>query len=190
MRPGDTGVKRRVTVGHVLKPVGLKGEIKIVPMSDNPDRFAPGGKLWMVGAGGEARSFIVERVSEHKGNLRLKLGGIDSVEEADGYRGREVFVHEDEVPPLPEGEYYHFQILGLPVYTASEKLLGKVADIFTAGEKDVYVVKGRGREYLVPVNGQTVDVIDVAAGRIRLFRMPGYIPDDPESGPDEEMDAV
>lgn len=173
----------------VLKPVGLKGELKVAPMTDNPDRFVPGGRLWMEGGEGEVHSFLIDSVSGHKGNLKVKLDGVDSVEDAEEYRGREVFVPEDEVPPLPEGEYYHFQIIGLPVYTSSGKLLGKVMDIFTAGEKDVYVVKGRGREYMVPVNDDTVREIDVKGGRISLYRMDGYIPEDPDN-PGEGTDAI
>jgi len=165
-------------VGVVIKPVGLKGEIKVKPLTDNPDRYAPGSSLWFAPVGGKPAPFVVEDVSEYKGILRVLFAGIESVEEAERYRGQEIFVPEAEVPPLPEGEYYHFQIIGLDVYASGGRLLGKVTDIFEAGEKDVYVIKGRGKEYLVPATGEHIREIDVERGRITLYPMEGYIPED------------
>src|SRR5512135_2101879 len=165
MRPGDPGVTRKVIVGLVLKAVGLKGELRIRPLTDNPDRYALGGRLWLTTPEGELKAFVIRSLKKHKGNFTVGLSGIETVEEAKSYLGQEVFVPESEVPPLPEGEYYHFQILGLPVYTHKGVLLGKVAEIFPAGEKDVYVVKGKGREYLIPVTDDAVREIDVKGGR-------------------------
>ena len=168
-----------VTVGVVLKPVGLKGELKVMPLTDNPGRFVPGGRVWLPSPEGEPAAFTIRSVSAApKGQLRLALDGIDTLDDAVKYRGKEFSVPEDEVPPLPEGEYYHYQILGLSVYTHGGMLLGKVTDIFTAGEKDVYEVKGGGREYLIPVNRDTVREVDLKGGRILLYRMEGYIPED------------
>jgi 16S rRNA processing protein RimM len=161
-----------------LKAVGLKGELRIKPLTDNPDRYAVGGSIWLTPPGGEPRAFVIRSIKEYKGSLTVGLDGIETVGEAEGYRGQEVFVPESMVPPLPEGEYYHFQVLGLPVYTHKGILLGKVEDIFTAGEKDVYVVRGKGREYLIPVTEETVREIDVKEGRIDLHPMKGYIPED------------
>lgn len=175
MCPGDPGVNK-VVVGLVLRPVGLKGELKVRPLSDNPDRYAVGRRLWLAPKGGEARPFTIADVREQKGNLVVSFEGIETVEDADACRDAEIYVPEDEVPPLPEGEYYHYQVIGLSVYTHDGRLLGKVTDIFPAGEKDVYVVKGRGKEYLIPVTGEHVKEIDVKGGRILLNRMEGYIP--------------
>jgi 16S rRNA processing protein RimM len=174
--PGDSGIGRKVLVGVVLKPVGLKGELKVRPISDNPERFEPGGRLWVDDPNGGTSVYVIASVSEHGGSLRVALDGVSDVEEAERLRGREFYVPESEVPPLPEGEYYHYQIIGLSVYTHTGRLLGKVTDIFTAGEKDVYVVKGRDKEYLIPVTEEHVREIDVKAGRITLNPMEGYIP--------------
>jgi len=176
MCPGDPGVRRNVIVGTVLKAVGLKGELKIKPLTDNPGRYIVGGRLWLEGEDGLS-PFTITSVREYKGNLTVSLEGIESVDEAGRYGGRDVFVPESEVPPLPEGEFYHYQVLGLPVYTYKGRLLGKVTDIITAGEKDVYVVGGGGEEYLIPVTDDAVDEIDVKNGKILLRRMEGYIPE-------------
>ncbi len=179
MRTGDPGITRKVIVGEVVKPVGLKGELRIRPITDNPERFSEGGTVRADAKDGGEHALVIRHVSpEPKGTLRVVFEGVGSVDEAEALRGRTLYVHESDVPPLPEGEYYYFQIIGLSVYTYSGKLLGKVTDIFTAGEKDVYEVKGGGKEYLIPVTDDAVDVIDVPGGRIVLKRMEGYIPED------------
>jgi len=164
-----------VLVGLVLKPVGLKGELKVRPITDNPERFEPGGMLW-ADVRGAAESYEILSVSEHKGNLKVLLEGVSSVEEAERFRDVELYVPESEVPPLPEGEYYHYQIIGLEVYTHKGMLLGTVSDIISAGEKDVYIVRGQGKEYLIPVTEEHVREIDPDSGRITLNPMEGYIP--------------
>lgn len=160
----------------ITKPVGLKGELKIKPLTDNPERYEPGGKLWMDPPGSGPVCLVIEHVSEHKGSLKVRFEGVGSVDEAEKYRGLDVYVPESEVPPLEEGEYYHFQVLGLDVYSGSGMLLGKVTDIIAAGEKDVYIVQGGGKEYLIPVTEEHVKEIDVKSGRIDLYPMKGYIP--------------
>ncbi len=159
----------------MLKPVGLKGEFKVMPLTDNPERFEPGATVWLAKPEGDYAAFTIRSVGGHKGNLRVSLAGIDTVEEAGRCRGQEISVPESEVPPLPEGVYYHYQILGLEVYYYDGRLLGTVKEIFAAGEKDVYVVGGRGKEYLIPVTEETVKEIDLKGGRILLNRMEGYI---------------
>lgn len=179
MRPRDTGIGeggRKVLVGVVVKAVGLKGELKIRPLTDNPERYAPGGRIWLETPDGKTAAFTVEAAREQKDCLVVSLEGIASVEEAEEFRGREVFVPESEVPPLPKGEFYHYQVLGLPVFTAKGRLLGKVAEIIPAGEKDVYVVKGGGKEYLIPVTDDAVDSMDLQEG-IKLRPLKGYIPE-------------
>ncbi|MHB8174883.1 MAG: ribosome maturation factor RimM [Nitrospirota bacterium] len=202
MRTGDTGIEKRVVVGIVLKTVGLKGEVKIKPLTDNPERYRAGATVWAepgkaegtrgaeggrarltrrAGAGLPAPSaavpLTVKSVRDAGRDLAVFFEEVGTVEEAEGLRGKELFVPESEVPPLPEGEYYQFQVLGLEVYTSGGRLLGKVGDIIEAGGKDVYVVKGAGKEYLIPVIDDAIERIDVRGGRITLRPMKGYIPE-------------
>jgi len=176
MRAGDTGIDKKITVGIVQKTIGLKGEIKVRPLSDNPERYEPGGRLWFDGVEG---GFVIATVREQKDSLVITLEGVGTIEEAGRFLDKEVYVPESEVPPLPEGEYYHYQVIGTEVYTHGGKILGKVTDIMTAGEKDVYEVTGRGgRQYMIPVTDDAVDVMDIKGGRITLFPLEGYIDED------------
>jgi 16S rRNA processing protein RimM len=177
VRPGDTGIETRVLVGIVLKTIGLKGELKIKPLTDNPDRYSEGAKVWAVGLSETPVMLTVKSSRESGRDIAVFFEEIDSIEKAEGFRGKNLFVPESDVPPLPEGEYYQFQVLGLEVYTSRGRLLGKVSDIIEAGEKDVYVVRGGGKEYLIPVTDDAVEEIDVKGGKIKLRPMKGYIPE-------------
>jgi 16S rRNA processing protein RimM len=177
VRPGDTGIEARVLVGIVLKTVGLKGELKIKPLTDNPDRYSEGETIWAGGPSDTPVQLTVRSSRDAGRDIAVFFDEIDSIEKAEGFRGKELFVQESDVPPLPEGEYYQFQVLGLEVYTSRGRLLGKVTDIIEAGEKDVYVVRGGGKEYLIPVTDDAVEEIDVKGGKIKLRPMKGYIPE-------------
>jgi len=178
VRTGDTGIGRKVSVGRVIKPVGLKGGLKVRPETDNPERYEVGGALWLDSPDtGEPVRHTITSSSEYRGFFKITLDGISSVEEADKYRDAEIYVPLSEVPPLPEGEFYHFQIIGLEVFTAGGRSLGTVQEIITAGEKDVYVVRGAGKEYLIPVTEEHVREISPEKGRIDLYPMEGYLPE-------------
>lgn len=98
----------------------------------------------------------------------LKLRGIDTREDAEGLAGVELEVPTEDVPPLPDGSYYHFQILDMEVWTSAGELLGIVVDILITGSNDVYVVRGGDREILVPALEDVVLEVDVEGGRLTV----------------------
>ena len=101
-----------ITVGRVIKPFGLRGQIVIFPLTDFPERFAPGGAILI-----EGQSFEISASQPHKGRWLLKLKGVDTPEQAEDLRGCALHVPESDLHPLPEGEYYRFQVIGLLAVT-------------------------------------------------------------------------
>ena len=83
---------------------------------------------------------------------------------------------EDELRPLGEGEYYHFQILGLEVRTTTGEVLGRVEQIISTGSNDVFVVRGPRGEVLIPAVDDVVKSVDPAAGRIEVEVVEGLLP--------------
>ena len=78
------------------------------------------------------------------------LEGVDSRSQAEGLRGTLLMVPEDMIPPLPEGEYYHFQLADMAVFTREDEYLGRITRVLSTGANDVYVVAHEGRELLIP----------------------------------------
>ena len=110
-----------VIVGRVLAPRGPAGEVKVEVASDSPTRFSKGSVLYLKGQAHRIqRSYSLPR-----GTVALKLEGINSRNEAESLRDCFLTVSEDMAPPLPEGEYYHFQIIDMRVYTRKRSTWGR-----------------------------------------------------------------
>jgi len=154
-----------VTIGRVVKPQGRKGEVLTEPLSDRPERFPSLRKAYVPGPAGTAREVKVASCWPHKGRFVLKLEGVDTIDAAEGYRGLELRISEDELSPLPSGAYYHHQLLGLRVEDPAGRPLGVLRDIMdTGGEAPVLVVHGDGGEILVPFAEPFVKRVDQGAG--------------------------
>jgi 16S rRNA processing protein RimM len=160
-----------VVVGRVRAPRGVVGELKVEPLTDFPDRFAPGETLWVRG-----QPFTVEDVRRHHNDLLLKLEGIDRPEDGEDLRDCLLEVPESELRPLAEGEFYRFQVVGLRVYDGEGNALGEVTEVLPTGGNDVYVVRGPEGEVLVPAIDDVVREVDIAGGRMVVALMKGMLP--------------
>ena len=160
-----------VDLGRVLAPHALHGEVKVEPLTSQPERFAVGKTLWV----GDT-PHDVEAVRWQKSFVYLKLAGVDSIDDAEALRDRFLSVPETELGPLPEGEYYTYQLIGMAVYTVDGERLGGVADIFSTGGNDVYVVRGPRGEILLPAIRDVILEVDVAAGKMVVSLMDGMLP--------------
>ena len=94
----------------------------------------------------------------------MKLEGIDSHADAERVRDSYLMVPAGMVPPLPEGKYYHFQIIDLHVYTREQEYLGQITEILPTGSNDVYVVSHGGKELLIPALDEIITEVDVGNG--------------------------
>jgi 16S rRNA processing protein RimM len=154
-----------VVIGRVVKPQGRKGEVLTESLSDRPDRFPSLRRAWVPGPGGEAREVEVTSCWPHKGRFVLKLAGVDSIDDAEGYRGLEIRIEEGELEPLPEGSYYHHQLRGLRAEDACGRPLGTVVDLLVTGAAaPVLVVRGGSGESLIPLAAPFVRRVDLARG--------------------------
>jgi 16S rRNA processing protein RimM len=163
----DVTSGRLVVVGRVLSPHGTTGELQIEAISDSPGRFSSGGMLYL----NDRPHKIKSSRGLPKGRIGLKLEGINSRNEAESLRGSLLLVTEDMVPPLPEGEYYHFQLIGIRVYTQEHEYLGQVTEILATGSNDVYLVSHNSSEILIPALHDVVVRVDVN-GRTMTVDLP------------------
>jgi len=150
-----------VRIGYVRRAVGLSGEVEVEPLTDDTGRFKPG---LSVRAGAAVRQ--VEAVRNGAGTLVLKLIGVDDRDLADDLRGKYLEIETAEVQPLPEGSYYHWQLLGLEVFDIAGTRLGEITDIIDNPANDIYLLSAEDRQVLVPAVSEVVRSIDLAAGRM------------------------
>ena len=160
-----------VAVGRIVGLWGLRGDLKVESLTDFPQRFAAGGSVWLAGV-----VHVIEKCRWQRGRAILKLVGVDSVTAAEALRHCLLEVPEDDLRPLGEGEYYHFQILGLEVRTTAGEVLGRVEQIISTGSNDVFVVRGSRGEVLIPAVDDVVKSVDTTAGRIEVEVVEGLLP--------------
>ncbi len=154
-----------VGIGRVVKPQGRKGEVLVAPLSDKPDRFTHLRRAYHAAPGGAAREIRVTFCWPHKGRFVLKLDGVDSINDAERYRGLELRIPESDLPALPEGSYYHYQLVGLRVQDEGGCSIGVVHGLLeTGGGTPVLIVRGDAGEVLIPLAEPFVKRVDLAGG--------------------------
>ena len=149
-----------INVGRILGPHGLWGALRIEVYTDVPHRFDVGNTLYI----GAYPYQVSECSTSNAGHVTLSFHGITTQSQARTLIDQWITVPASEVPQLPPGEFYHFQLLDLRVLTEEGEELGTVSDILETGSNDVYVVAGPEGEVLVPALGHVVIDIDVLGG--------------------------
>ena len=159
-----------VAVGRIIGAHGREGEIRVKSTSDVPGRFDEGQTLYVSrdGVSPEEQTYQIAKTrstgSKGKDLLIISLQGFRDRDQALQLAGLWLCVPQSEVPFAEEGEYFHYELLGLKVRTVEGEDLGEVAEILETGSNDVYVVKGAAGEILVPALSKVVREIDIAAG--------------------------
>jgi 16S rRNA processing protein RimM len=150
-----------VAVGFVRGPHGLRGELKVDPLTDHAQRFQRGASLW---AGD--RTYTVRSSRMHQKTLLLQIEGVDTRGQAETWRDLLLEIPETELPALAEGEYYRYQLLGMEVADGEGQSLGRIEEVLDTGANDVYAVRNSDGELLLPAIDTVVRQVDVAAGRM------------------------
>jgi 16S rRNA processing protein RimM len=157
---------------------GARGELRVQPFSRAPERFRELRRVY-VGEGHQPAAVLSRR--HHGLGLVLRLDIARTRDAARGLFGQYLYVPETEAMPLPEGEFFVHQIVGLAVRTADGRELGTVRDVLETGSNDVYVVRGAPglpAEILLPVTKEVVKEVDLASGVMRVELLPGLIDED------------
>jgi len=150
-----------IRIGRVAGPYGVEGAVKVIPLTDFGDRFSAGAAVVLDGAQRE-----VEWSRAGQPGLVLKLRGIDNRTMAELHRGRYLEVPDDSVRTLGDGRFYHHQVVGLTVQTASGQQLGRIAEVLERPANDVWVSREGVVEHLIPATRDAVVEVDLGAGRV------------------------
>lgn len=161
-------------MGRVSRAHGIKGEVRVVVTTDNPERFVPGAVVYA----GRARSGLREAPDGGRSELRIEqvrgmedtpivaFAGVTTREAAESLRGCVLQVHSRDLPALEEGEYYSFDLEGLAVRSLDDgEVLGRVTELLESPAHDLLVVGlARGGELLVPFTHEVVPVVSLPEG--------------------------
>lgn len=152
-------------LGVIVKAQGIKGEVKVKPYTDTPDALC---RLKYVIVDG--KQLKVQKGRSDKSMAYLKIEGIDDRDAAELLRNKEIYVDRKDAPKLPDGRHYIEDLLGCSMYDTDGNLLGILENIMQNGANDVYVIKNKNGEILVPVLKSVIKKIDIKKKEIVLLK--------------------
>ena len=161
-------------VGVIANTHGIRGEVKVFPTTEDPQRFK-GMKEIILDTGSEKKVLEVASARFFKNLVILKFKGIDSINDIEKSKGKDLLVTRENAIPLNEGEYYIADIIGATVVTEDGAQFGILKDVLTTGANDVYVVDHEGTEVLLPVIPDCVLARDMEQKIVTVHIMKGLM---------------
>lgn len=162
-----------LAIGFLRRPHGISGEVIMDLHTDFPERIKAGRKVYV---GREYEAFTIGSVRPHANGLLVKIRGYDTPEGAGRFRNQWVYVKSTEVPALPEGQVYKYQLIGLTVTTDTGETLGVLNEILETGANDVYIVKKEaGGEVLLPAIPDVVLDTDMTLRVMKVHLLEGLV---------------
>jgi 16S rRNA processing protein RimM len=174
---------RYLLVGRVLKPHGIRGEIRVEIITAYPERLIQHTVFYLAHPHSPdvVERYAVESARFHKDIALLKLTGCPDRNAAEQLRDMWVQIPAEEAAPLEEGEFYLFQLIGAQVETETGELLGCVVEVIETGANDVYVVHGPRGEVLLPAIQNVVIAFDPQTKHMVVRPLPGTLTDPDET---------
>lgn len=167
-----------LVVGKLHRQHGVKGEMVMEVMTDFPERLRRGLPVFI---GPEHTPHVLSSRRKHNEGLLVAFQGITDREASTVLRNQLIYVRADQLPPLPEGDYYHHQVLGLRVFSETGAYLGIVSEILETGSNDVYVIEPEsGPELLLPALESVILSVNLERGEMQVHLLPGLIPGEEE----------
>ena len=162
-------------IGQIVNTFGVKGIVKVVPFTDNVERFEE-LKTVFLEKNNKIEEKQIEETKFHKNMILVKFKNIETREEAEKYVNAYLKVDRENAISLEEDEYFIADLLGSEVYTDENLLLGKLEDIFNTGSNDIYVVKDeKGKQILLPAIADVIKNIDVKNQKIVVHLLEGLL---------------
>ncbi len=167
----DSEIMEKIKIGKIVGAVGLKGEVKVYNYSDRPDIYETTPSVYV---GGTLMDIGNMRVQ--KNMVILKLAGVSDRDGAERLRGREICITEEDLPQLPEGQYYVRDIIGMEVIDEDGIMLGHVTDVLQNTAQDIFQVeRPDGRTALIPKVDEFILDIDAGSRQIRVRLIEGLL---------------
>ncbi|MGE5654922.1 MAG: ribosome maturation factor RimM [Bacillota bacterium] len=175
----------RIAIGKIVTTHGIRGEVKVLPLTDFIDRFFDTKTVLVEHPSGRSQTMALETVRIHKNMAIIKFAEIPDTNVALTWVHALLTVSKDELVPLPEGQYYIFDIIGMEVWTEDGELLGTVTDVLKPGANDVYVVRltpevrqrssEKSGDLLLPVIDDVIKETDLSAKKIIVHLLDGLL---------------
>ena len=153
-----------ILIGKIRRPHGVDGEMMIDPYSESVDRFKPGSEVLI---GEDHQPLVIRTRRAMDRAMLITFKDVTDPDQAGLFRNKFIYILKDNLPALPDGEYYHFDLVGLNVFDTADQLLGVLTEVLETGANDVYVVKSeKGEEILLPAIESVIISVNLKEARM------------------------
>lgn len=156
---------KKIIIGKFGATHGIRGDIKVYPLTDFPERFNTIKTAYV-----DDKEIEISKTRYQKNFVVMKIKGIDNREDAMRFTNKLLKINRADAASLNEGEYYAFDIVGLSVINQDDIVLGEITDILKTGSNDVYITKAKdGRQILIPALKKVVTEINIQNGYMKVI---------------------
>jgi 16S rRNA processing protein RimM len=159
----------KINIGKIVNAVGLKGEVKVYSYSGSKERYQERKRIYV-----ENTEHQIEKSRRNKDIVILKLSGINDRGAAEDAKGKDIYINESDLEPLPEGEYYIRDLIGLTVTEDTGNVLGKLSNVIQNSAQDLYEIETPdGKKILIPAVEEFILNIDIENKQIDVKLIEG-----------------
>lgn len=164
-------MKEKITVGKITSAVGIKGELRVYPYTDVPERFSEIKTIQI-----EQELYQIEKVSYRKGMVVLKVRGIEDRTAAELQRDKKLYIDKEELWEIPEDTYFVSDLLGCAVYNEDGMQIGILSDVIQNSAQDLYEIKtAEDKTFLIPAVKEFILDVDIAKRKIIVHLIEGLV---------------
>lgn len=165
----------KLKIGQITKPVGLKGEVRVYSESDFiQQRFKKDSQVFLSNDQNVYVSYVISSSSFVNQLGKIKLDGVNHIDEAEKLRNYDIFIETDFDQALPNDEYYFYQLKDCDVYQ-NDNYLGKVIAIEAMPTDPLLVIETESKQFSLPFNKYFVKHVDVLTKRIDVKLIDGFL---------------
>ncbi len=167
--------KNQFNIGKIINTHGIKGEVKVLPLTDDPARFEDLEWVYL-SYNNQLEKKIIQSIRYQKNNIILKFKDINSIDEIEKYKSCMLVIDREMAVELPENTYFIRDLIGVEVRLENGESLGKIIDVIETGSNDVYVIKpNKGSDILIPAIKQVIQHVDIEENIMIVKLLEGLI---------------
>src|SRR5262245_22722286 len=174
-KKSDEDARAVIAVGEIVGAHALAGLVRVRAYQPPAPSLAAGREVMLERDGRRRGARVLSAAPHGRGLLLVALEGVGDRTAAEALKGARFLVPTADLPPAGDGEFYYHELLGFRVETVAGEPVGTIAETFSTGLSDVWVVRGPEREHLIPVIADVVDMIDRSGRRVVIRPMPGLL---------------
>jgi len=164
-----------VMIGKVLRSHALRGTVKVRVVADTVEEFSRLRKVQLQRGEQALGEYLIEELQIANDGILIKFRGVNDRDQAEQLRGAEVMMALEKCPPPAPDQFYHFDLIGLPVFTASDEPVGDIVEILRYPANDVWVIRRGTSEKLIPAIDTVIQKVDLPNRRVIITPLPGLL---------------